>query len=114
LPGGRHLAGHELHVKIRASGATYIVPLIRAAGTVDFRRAQRDVAAAKAFFRKAIKSQQRLPRQSRLDCYAQSLGVLELKADCSAAPARSCARRNTEHPDASQDHRGVKHRIAVI
>jgi transposase-like protein len=45
----------------------------RAGRTVDFRlSAKRDVAAAKAFFRKAIKSQRRCPQTITLDGYAAS------------------------------------------
>ncbi len=56
------------------------MPLI---GRADFRLSpKRDVAAAKAFFRKAIKSQQRFPRTITLDGYAAShRAVRELKAD---------------------------------
>jgi len=52
-------------------------------GTVDFRlSARHDVAAAKAFFRKAVKSQQRPPQTITLDGYAAShRAVRELKAD---------------------------------
>jgi DDE domain len=45
------------------NGATCIVPVDRAGETVDFRlSARRNVAAAKAFFRKAIKSRRRCPQ----------------------------------------------------
>ena len=60
------------------------VPGVNRAGrTVDFRLSpRRDVAAAKAFFRKAIKCQQRCPRTITLDGYAAShRAVRELKAD---------------------------------
>jgi DDE domain len=55
----------------------------RAGRTVDFRlSAKRDVAAAKAFFRKAIKGQHDAPRTITLDGYAAShRAVRELKAD---------------------------------
>jgi transposase-like protein len=50
--------------------------------------ARRDVAAAKAFFRKAVKSQQRLPQTITLDGYAAShraARVLGFKKFCNAA-----------------------------
>jgi transposase-like protein len=54
--------------------------------------ARRDVAAAKAFFRKAIKSQQRLPQTIALDGYAAShRAVRELKADGSLPADRNKA-----------------------
>jgi transposase-like protein len=55
----------------------------RARRTVDFRlSARRDVAAAKAFFRKAIKSRRRPPQTITLDGFAAShRAVRELKAD---------------------------------
>src|SRR4029077_12909978 len=55
----------------------------RAGRTVDFRLSpRRDVTAAKAFFPKAIKTQQRCPRTITLDGYAAShRAVRELKAD---------------------------------
>jgi transposase-like protein len=51
--------------------------------TVDFRLStERDVAAAKAFFRKAIKNQGATPRTITLDGYAAShRAVREMKAD---------------------------------
>ena len=51
--------------------------------TVDFRlSARRDVAAAKAFFRKAIGRQQRPPQSITLDSYAAShCAVREPKAN---------------------------------
>jgi hypothetical protein len=69
--------------KSEASGATYTVPLIGAGRTVDFRlSARRDVAAAKAFFRKAMKSHQWPPQTITLDGYAAShRAVRELKVD---------------------------------
>ena len=73
----------ETYVKIRGEWRYLYRAVDRAGRTVDFRLSpKRDVAAAKAFFRKAIKSQQRCPRTITLDGYAAShRAVRELKAD---------------------------------
>ena len=73
------------------------------------------MAAAKAFFRKAVKSQQRAPQTITLDGYAAShRAVRELKADGSL-PADT-KRRSSKYLNnlIEQDHRGVKQRIAVM
>jgi transposase-like protein len=106
----------ETYVKIRGEWRYLYRAVDRAGRTVDFRLSpKRDVAAAKAFFRKAIKSQQRFPRTITLDGYAAShRAVRELKADGSL-PANTKLRSSKylnnliEH-----DHRGVKQRIAVM
>jgi transposase-like protein len=73
------------------------------------------VAAAKAFFRKAIKCQQRCPRTIVLDGYAAShRAVRELKTDGSL-PANTKLRSSKYLNNLiEQDHRGVKQRIAVM
>ena len=73
----------ETYVKIRGEWRYLYRAVDRAGRTVDFRLSpRRDVAAAKAFFRKAIKCQQRCPRTITLDGYAVShRAVRELKAD---------------------------------
>jgi len=88
----------------------------RAGRTVDFRlSAKRDVAAAKAFFRKAIKSQQRCPQTITLDGYAAShRAVRELKADGSLPADAKLRSSRYLNNLIEQDHRGVKQRIAVM
>ena len=73
------------------------------------------MAAAKAFFRKAIKCHQRCPRTITLDGYAASLrAVRELKAD-GWLPANTKLRSSKYLNNLiEQDHRGVKQRIAVM
>jgi len=88
----------------------------RAGRTVDFRLStRRDVAAAKSFFRKAIRSQQRPPQTITLDGYAAShRAVRELKAD-GCLPTESKLRSSKYLNNLiEQDHRGVKQRIAVM
>jgi transposase-like protein len=83
---------------------------IRAGRTVDFRlSAKRDVAAAKGFFRKAIKSQQRAPQTITLDGYpASHRAVRELKADGLLPP--DTKRHSSKYLNnlIEQDHHGVK------
>ena len=106
----------ETYVKIRREWRYLYRAVDRAGRTVDFRLSpRRDVAAAKAFFRKAIKSQQRCPRTITLDGYAAShRAVRELKADGSL-PANTKLRSSKYLNNLiEQDHRGVKQRIAVM
>src|ERR1700757_4487029 len=80
---GRSWRVDETYVKIRGKWCYLYRAVDRAGRTVDFRLSvTRDVAAAKAFFRRAIKRQQRPPQTITLDGYAAShRAVRELKAD---------------------------------
>ena len=80
---GRSWRVDETYVKIRGEWRYLYRAVDRAGKTVDFRLSpRRDVAAAKAFFRKAIKCQKRCPQTITLDGYAAShRAVCELKAD---------------------------------
>jgi transposase-like protein len=71
----------ETYVKIRGKWVYLYRAVDREGRTVDFRlSARRDVVAAKAFFRKAIKSHGLLPRTITLDGYAAShRAVREMK-----------------------------------
>ena len=73
------------------------------------------VAAAKAFFRKAVKSQRRLPQTITLDGYAAShRAVRELKADGSLPTDTKLRSSKYLNNLIEQDHRSVKQRVAVM
>ena len=113
---GRSWRVDETYVKIRGEWCYLHRAVDRAGRTVDFRlSAKRDVAAAKAFFRKAIKGQHDAPRTITLDGYAAShRAVRELKAD-GLLPAETKLRSSKYLNNLiEQDHRGVKQRIATM
>lgn len=73
----------ETYVKIRGKWTYLHRAVDRAGKTIDFRlSARRDVAAAKAFLVKAIRTQGRAPATITLDGYAAShRAVREMKTD---------------------------------
>ena len=84
--------------------------------TVEFRLStRRDVAAAKAFFRKAIKSQGSTPRTITLDGYAAShRAVREMKTSGQLAADTKLRSSKYLNNLIEQDHRGVKLRIGAM
>src|ERR1700680_2631354 len=103
----------ETYIKVRCHWV-YLYRAVDARGkTVDFRLSRkRDVAAAKAFFRKAFETQGRVPRTITLDGYrASHRAVRELRAEdrkLRAVTVRSCQYLNNI---VEQDHRNIKSRI---
>ena len=113
---GRSWRVDETYVKIKGVWHYLYRAVDRAGRTVDFRlSARRDVAAAKAFFRKALKSQQRPPQTITLDGYAAShRAVRELKADGSLPTATRLRSSKYLNNLIEQDHRSIKQRVAVM
>jgi len=73
ISAGRSWRADETYVKICGKWAYLYRAVDRAGKAVDFRlSAKRDVAAAKAFFAKAIKSRGLAPQTITLDGYAAS------------------------------------------
>jgi len=112
---GRSWRVDETYVKIRGEWCYLYRAVDRAGRTVDFRLStRRDVAAAKAFFRKAVKGQRRAPKTITLDGYAAShRAVRELRADGSLPSDTKLRSSKYLNNLIEQDHRGVK-RIAVM
>ncbi len=106
----------ETYVKIRGHWV-YLYRAVDSQGkTVDFRlSSKRDVAAAKAFFRKAIRSLGATPRTITLDGYAAShRAVREMKADGQLKEDTKLRSSKCLNNLIEQDHRGVKLRIGPM
>ena len=106
----------ETYVKIRNQWVYLYRAVDREGKTVDFRlSARRTVAAAKAFFRKAIKTQGRAPRTITLDGYAAShRAVRDLKADGTLPDDMTLRSSKYLNNVIEQDHRGIKLRFGPM
>jgi transposase-like protein len=115
-PAGTSWRVDETYVNVRGEWVSLDRAVDRAGNTVGFRRSpRRDVAAAKAFFRKATKSQGSGPRTVTLDGYAAShRAVREMKADGELAAEARLRSSKYLNNLIEQDHRGVKSRIGPM
>jgi transposase-like protein len=106
----------ETYVRIRDRWA-YLYRAVDASGqTVDFRLSpRRNVASAKAFFRKAVRSQGRSPETVTLDGYAAShRAVRELQQQGMLAKVTKLRSSKYLNNLIEQDHRNVKSRLGVM
>lgn len=113
---GRSWRVDETYVKIHGSWTYLYRAVDRQGQTVDFRLSpNRDVAAAKAFFRKALATQGRAPLSITLDGYAAShRAVRELPLE--SARWKRVKLRSSRYLNnmIEQDHRGVKLRTGPM
>jgi transposase-like protein len=110
---GRSWRVDETYVKVRGQW-TYLYRAVDKAGqTVDFRlSSRRDVAAAKAFFKKAIRHEGRPPHTITLDGYrASHRAVREMRTDGLLSKRTKLRSSKYLNNLIEQDHRGIKSRI---
>src|ERR1700734_859959 len=115
-PAGRSWRVDETYVKIRGRW-TYLYHAVDKEGnTVDFLlRAKRDVAAAKAFFRRALQRQGQLPHKITLDGYqASHRGAAEALSE--HPEGYQCKIRSSKYVNnlIEQDHRSIKLRLGPM
>ena len=110
---GRSWRVDETYVRIRGKWTYLYRAVDREGQTIDFRlSASRDVKAAKAFFRKALKTQGRAPVSITLDGYAAAhRAVCELPAQNPRWKDTRLLSSKYLNNRIEQDHRNMKSRI---
>jgi transposase-like protein len=113
---GRSWRVDETYVKIRGQWVYLYRAVDRDGNTVDFRLSRkRDVTAAKAFLRRALKTQGRAPLSITLDGYAAShRAVREMPTEDMIWKDTKLRSSKYLNNMIEQDHRDVKSRIAPM
>ncbi|MGH8782865.1 IS6 family transposase [Paraburkholderia sp.] len=113
---GRSWRIDETYVKVRGQWGDLYRAVDRDGNTVDFRLSpKRDVAVAKAFLRKALRTQGHAPTCVTLDGYAASHRAVRELPDENPAWRRT-KRRSSKYLNnlIEQDHRGLKSRTGPM
>jgi transposase-like protein len=115
-PAGASWRVDDTYVKVRGEWVYLYRAVDRAGDTIDVRLSpRRDVVAAQAFFRKAIKGHSSSPRTVTLDGYAAShRAIREMKADGELPGDTKLRSSKYLNNLIEQDHRGVKLRIGPM
>ena len=115
-PGWRLLARRRDLCEIKGSWKYLYRAVDKAGATVDFLlRAKRDVAAAKAFFRRAFEAQGRLPQKITLDGYQASHRAARECLEEHNSGGRTKIRSSKYLNNLiEQDHRSIKLRLAPM
>ena len=115
-PAGRSWRADETYVKIRGVWHYLYRAVDREGNTVDFRLSpNRDVKAAKAFFRKALETQGLPPKSITLDGYAAAHRAMrELPAENRRWRGTKLRSSRYFNDTIEQDHRGVKSRTGPM
>ncbi|KAF2988792.1 IS6 family transposase (plasmid) [Methylocystis sp. MJC1] len=110
---GRSWRVDETYVRIKVSGTCLYRAVDSDGKTVDFLlRARRDIAAAKAFFRRAFQRQGRLPRAITLDGYqASHRAAREFLAEHRGGARTKLRSSKYLNNLIEQDHRSIKLRL---
>ena len=113
---GRSWRVDEMYLKVRGRWTYLYRAVDRDGNTVDFRRSRtRDVAAAKAFFRKALRTQTCPPVSITLDGYAAShRAVREMPKEDQRWNRTKLRSSKYLNNLTEQDHRGIKSRTGPM